>query len=117
MTEMLFDTQKAVDRLVEAGVPPAHAHAYTVVLVDVLGSVDAHHSGRYAEKDAVADAIRALDARMVKFEAEVRAEFAAVRTEMQTMRSDLMRWVLTVVVAAGFIQTALVVGLILKLLP
>ena len=117
MTEMLFDTQKAVDRLVEAGVPPAHAHAYAAVLLDVLGSVDAHHSGRYAGKDSVADAIRDLDTRMVRFEAEVRSEFAAVRAEMQTLRSDLMRWVLTVVVAAGFIQTALIVGLILKLLP
>jgi hypothetical protein len=117
MTEMLFDTQKAVDRLVEAGVPPAHAHAYAAVLVDVIGSLDAHHSGRYAGKDLVADAIRDLDTRMVRFEADVRSEFAAVRAEMQGIRSDLMRWVLTVVVAAGFIQSALIVGLLLKLLP
>lgn len=115
MTVMFFDTQKAVDRLVEAGVPPAHAHAYAAVLVDVLGSMDTHTSVRYAGKDAVAEAIRDLDTRVTRFESDVKAEFAAVRAEMQTLRSDLMRWVLTVVVAAGFIQSALIVALLLKL--
>jgi hypothetical protein len=99
MTEMLFDTQKVVDRLVEAGVPLAQARAHAAVLVDVIGSVDGHVVDRYATKDVVA---RAVD----KFEASV-----------AKLRTDLMKWVLTVVLTVGILQTALITALILKLLP
>jgi hypothetical protein len=103
MTEMLFDTQRAVDRLVEAGVPPVQARAHAAVLAEVIDSVNAHFIGRFATKDDLALAV-----------SELKAE---IRTTAEQLRSDMMRWVLTVVVAAGFIQTALIVGLILKLLP
>lgn len=99
MTKMLFDTQKVVDRLMEAGVPPAQARAHASVLADVISSVDGHVIEHYSTKDAVGRAIDKFDSTIEK------------------LRSDLMRWVLTVVVAAGFIQTALIVGLLLKLLP
>jgi hypothetical protein len=99
MTEMLFDTQKVVDRLVEAGVPPAQARAHAAVLVDVIGSVDGHVNEHYATKDKVD---RAVD----KFEAS-----------MAKLRSDLMKWVLIVGVSLTFFQTAFISGLILKLLP
>ncbi|GAB3470568.1 hypothetical protein GCM10027321_41100 [Massilia terrae] len=99
MTGMLFDTLKAVDRLVEAGVPLVQARAHAAVLADASNSVNAHKSGKYATKDDLALAVNEL------------------KLEIAKLRSDQMRWTLTVVVAAGFIQTALIVGLILKLLP
>ncbi|MGZ5201928.1 MAG: hypothetical protein ACXWC4_19385 [Telluria sp.] len=99
MTKMLFDTQKVVDRLMESGVPAAQARAHASVLADVISSVDGHVIEHFATQDSVVRAIDRFDAKIEK------------------LRSDLMRWVLTVVVAAGFIQTALIVGLLLKLLP
>jgi hypothetical protein len=101
MTEMLFDTQRAVDRLVDAGVPPAQARAHAAVLAEVIDSVNEHFIGRYATKEDLALAVKDLKAEL--------------RIEMEKLRSDLMRWVLTVVVAAGFIQSALIVALLLKL--
>jgi hypothetical protein len=101
MTEMLFDTQRAMDRLVDAGVPPAQARAHAAVLAEVIDSVNDHVVGRYATKEDLALAVKDLKAEL--------------RIEMEKLRSDLMRWVLTVVVAAGFIQSALIVGLLLKL--
>lgn len=119
MTEMLIDTQKVVDRLTEAGIPPLHAHAHAAVLADVLGSVDAHCTEHYADKDSVARAISNLDARLAAFEAAFRAEFVAVRAEMRSgldkLRSDLMKWVLAVAATVGILQTALITSLILKL--
>ncbi len=103
MTEMLFDTQKAVERLVEAGVPSVQARAHAAVLAEVISSVNEHMTGNYATKDDLAQAVKELKAEL--------------RIEIEKLRSDMMRWVLTVVVAASFIQTALLVGLILKLLP
>jgi hypothetical protein len=99
MTDMLFDTQKVVDRLVEAGVPPTQARAHAAVLVDVIGSIDGHVIERYATKDAVARAVDKFEAGMAK------------------LRSDLMKWVLVVGVSLSFLQTAFISALILKLLP
>ncbi|HEY1231137.1 MAG TPA: hypothetical protein VGF26_27865 [Ramlibacter sp.] len=103
MTEMLLDTQKVVDRLVDAGVPPVQARAHAAVLAEVMGSVNEHFIGNFATKEDLDRAVKELK--------------ADLRVEMEKLRGDLMRWTLTVVVAAGFIQTALIVGLILKLLP
>jgi hypothetical protein len=109
MTEMILDTQKIVDRLEEAGVPPAQARAHAAVLFDVINSVDGHCIERYATNDTVS---RAVDGN--------KAEFIAVRAEMQAaiskLRSDLMKWVLVVGVGLSFLQTAFISALILKLL-
>ena len=99
MTEMLFDTQRAVDRLVDAGVALPQARAHAAVLAEVIGSVNAHFDERYATKEDLALAVKEL------------------KLEMAKNRTDMMRWVLTVVVAASFIQSSLIIGLILKLLP
>jgi hypothetical protein len=99
MTEMLFDTQRAVDRLVDAGIPLPQARAHAAVLAEVLDSVNAHFDERYATKEDLALAVEEL------------------KLEMATNRTEMMRWVLTVVVAASFIQSSLIVALILKLLP
>lgn len=97
MTEMLIDTQRVVDRLMEAGVPLGQARAHAAVLADVMASVDGHITEHYASKDSVSIAVE-------KFEASI-----------EKLRSDLMRWVITVVAAAGILQTALISGLLLKL--
>jgi hypothetical protein len=65
----------------------------------VLDSVNAHFNERYATKEDLALAVKEL------------------KLEMATNRTEMMRWVLTVVVAASFIQSSLIVALILKLLP
>ncbi len=103
MTEMLFDTQRAVDRLVDAGVPLPQARAHAAVLAEVVDSVITHIDARYATKEDLALAVKELKLEMAK--------------EMAKLRTDMMRWVLTVVVAASFIQSSLIVALILKLLP
>jgi hypothetical protein len=93
MTEMLLDTQKVVDRLVEAGVPPGQARVHASVLADALGSVDGHVREHYATKDAVALATE------------------KVETSIERLRSDLTKWVVTV----GILQTAITAGLIIAL--
>lgn len=79
MTEMFFDTQKAVDRLVDAGVPPAQARAHAAVLAEVIGSENGHVGEHYATKE-----------------------------DLARVRSDLMNWTLAVAAIAVAIQTALI---------
>lgn len=127
MTDMILDTQKMVDRLEEAGVPPAQARAHAALLVDVISSADGHCTDRFAAKDTVSRAVdqlrselRELEAKVDKGFAEVKAEFVAVRAEMQAgldrLRADMTRWVLTVVLTVGILQTALITALLLKLI-
>jgi hypothetical protein len=86
---MLVDTQKVVDRLVESGVPMSQARVHAAVLADVIGSVHTHSMERYATKDDLSRAV-----------AELKAEIADLRT-------DLIRWALTIAATAVAVQTAL----------
>ena len=112
MTEMILDTQKMVDRLAEAGVPPAQARAHAALLVDVISSSDWHSTERYATKDTVS---RAVD----ELRANADNNLVAIKAEMQAgldrLRTELMKWVLTVVLTVGILQTALITALLLKL--
>jgi uncharacterized sporulation protein YeaH/YhbH (DUF444 family) len=99
MADMLFDTQKLVERLEEAGVPPSQARAHIAVLAEVIGSLERTIIERCASKQDLE---------------ELRCE---IKQEIEAAKSDLMRWMLSVVVAAGLLQTTLVAALILKLLP
>jgi hypothetical protein len=120
MTGMILDTQKMVDRLEEAGVPPAQARAHAALLVDVISSVDGHSTERYATKDNVSRAVDELRANADSNLVEIKAEFVAVRAEMQAgldrLRTELTKWVLTVVLAVGILQSALISALLLKLI-
>lgn len=112
-TEMLLDTQKMVERLETAGVPPAHARAYVAVLLDAISSADAHYALRLATKDELAQGLADVRAEIRQLETRMETGFAQIRAEMANLRTELIKWVVTV----GILQTTLITALVLKLVP
>jgi hypothetical protein len=100
MTDVLFDTQKMVERLENAGVPAAQACAHIAVLAEAINALGATIGERCASKEDVA-----------KLEADMNFGFEKLRRELTDMKTDLMRWVVTV----GILQMALIAALVLKL--
>ncbi|MYN46614.1 DUF1640 domain-containing protein [Pseudoduganella sp. FT93W] len=120
MASSPFDTLKVVERLEGAGVPAAQARAHVAVLSDVLTQTLTAESENMAElylprQESSAEfslvriALEKLDAKVEKLDAKVDARLAE-------LRSELIRWVVTVAVSLGILQTALISGLLLKLL-
>lgn len=120
MASSPFDTQKVVERLEDAGVPAVQARAHVAVLSDVLTQALSAESENTAEHfvprqeysvefNLLRIALERLDAKIDKLDAKVDARLAE-------LRSELIRWVVTVAVSLGILQTALISGLLLKFL-
>jgi hypothetical protein len=112
MTDMLFDTQKMVERLEEVGVPPAQARMHTVLLAEAISALETTIIERCASKHDVAQGFAEMRAAIEKLDARFDMRLAGVDTRMAELKSDLMRWVVTV----GILQMALIGALVLKLL-
>lgn len=107
MNDMLFDTQKMVERLENAGVAPAQARMHVAVLAEVINAALTTITERCANKEDIADVracIGKVNTRIDRLEAHIDARFA-------DMKSELLRWVITV----GILQMALIAALVLKL--
>ncbi|GAB3400100.1 CCDC90 family protein [Massilia agilis] len=113
MTEMLLDTQKMVEQLEAAGVSHAQARAYVSVLLDAISSADAHYASRHAGKDELVKGLGDLRTEMRQLETRMETGFAQIRAEMANLRTEVIKWVVTV----GILQTALITALIVKLVP
>lgn len=122
MDDVLFDTQKMVERLEGAGVPAAQARVHTAVLAEALGALQATILEHCASKEDLArleartnerfDSLQAsTDARFKIADEHLTAEAALLRAAIVDTRTDLMKWVVSV----GILQMALIVGLVLKL--
>lgn len=113
MTEMLWDTQKMVEQLEAAGVPHAQARAYVSVLLDAISSADAHYASRHAGKDELVKGPADLRTAMRQLETRMETGFVQIRAEMANLRTDLIKWVVTV----GILQSTLITALVLKFVP
>jgi hypothetical protein len=113
MTDMLFDTQKMVDRLEDAGVPPAQARVHTVLLAEAISALETAIIERCASKHDVANGFMEIKAALDRLDARVDTRLAAVDTRMAELKSELIRWVVSV----GILQMALIAALMLKLAP
>jgi hypothetical protein len=102
MNDVLFDTQKMVERLEGAGVPSAQARVHTALLTEVVNAMEAAIIERCASKQD----LERLEARM-----EVR--MAGFDARLAETKSELIRMMVTV----GILQTALIAALLLKLTP
>lgn len=89
MSTLTFDTLKYAKRLQSAGVPGPQAEAEAEALADVL-----------------AEAAKASDM-------ATKADVQNLELKIAETKTELIRWV----VGAGFLQTALITALLLKLLP
>lgn len=118
-----FDTLKMAERLEAVGVPVGQARMHALVLSDALdeaiGTEDVSVAERSADKAEVSAelcelriAIEKLDAKIDKVESTLDAKMMATAAEL---KSELIRWVLTVSVSVGALQLALISGLLLKL--
>jgi hypothetical protein len=102
MTDMLFDTQKMVERLESVGVPPAQARMHTVLLAEAISALEATIIERCASKQD-----------LEKLESRIEVRMAGFDARLAELKSELIRWVVTV----GVLQTALIAALLLKLAP
>lgn len=88
MTAITFDTHKVIQKLRSAGIEERQAEAITEAFKDAHGE---------------AEVVTKQDLREMELRQEVK---------LAEIKSDLIRWV----VAAGFLQTALISALLLKLI-
>jgi hypothetical protein len=102
MTDVLFDTQKMVERLEGAGVPPAQARTHTALLAGVTNAMEATIIERCASKQD-----------LEKLDARIEVRMAGFDARLAELKSELLRWVVTV----GILQMALIAALVLKLAP
>lgn len=137
MASLPFDTLEMVERLEIAGVPTAQAKVQVSMLAEAIRSEDASISDRFVSKQDVTQelaSIRALieklnakiDSRFEMLDAKIDAKIEMLDTKMNAkietldikidksasdVKSELIRWVVTV----GILQMALIAGLVLKL--
>jgi hypothetical protein len=102
MADVLFDTQKMVKRLEDVGVAPAQARVHTAILSEVANALEATIMERCATKEDIA-----------RLEARIDKLAASVDVKMADLKSELIKWVVSV----GILQMALIAGLVLKLAP
>ncbi len=112
MASSPFDTLKVVERLEGAGVPAEQARMHASVLSDVLtqtiSAESACLSERFANKQEVAAEFSEVKFALEKLDAKI-------STTAAELKSELIRWVVSVVVSVGILQTALIAGLFLKI--
>jgi hypothetical protein len=116
MTDMLFDTQKMVERLEGAGVPPTQARVHTALLTEVMTAMEAAIIERCASKQDLERMEARIEVRMAGFDARLAgfdARLAGFDARLAELKSELIRMMVTV----GILQTALIAALLLKLTP
>jgi len=106
-----FDTLKMVDRLIEAGVPTAQAKVQTQLLAEVISAEDSSIADRFSSKQDVAQELLSIKLLLEKLDSKIDKSTAEVRIELAGVKSELIRWVVSV----GVLQMALIAGLVLKL--
>jgi hypothetical protein len=113
MIDVLFDTQKMVERLEGAGVPPAQARMHTALLEEAIAALHSTIVEHCASKEDLARLEVRMDTGFKILEEHLVTEAALLRAAISDTRTDLMKWVVTV----GILQMALIAGLVLKLAP
>ena len=114
MEASAFDTNRYVNRLVEAGVSKDSANAQaeafgemmqTIVKLDV--KVEKYHAEDLVEFSSIRTQLTELDAKMTKDLAEQRVLIATQNAKISELGKEMMRWILAVGVALGLFQSAI----------
>lgn len=95
MSTITFDTLRFVEHLCEAGVPQAQAKAMSDAQKELLAQV-------FEQKEL---------ATKIDFK-ELEVKIIEVQASISETKAELVRWV----VGAGFLQTALIAAMLLKLM-
>jgi hypothetical protein len=93
---LTFDTLKFANELKAAGVPDRQAEAEAVALANVL-----------------AETVRTSDLATKADTKNLEIKIAETRTEIERTKAELIKWVISV----GVLQTALIAGLVMRLIP
>ncbi len=115
-----FDTLKLARRLEAAGFSTKQAQDTAEALAETLTANLASQADIQAVRSEIRELAVQLRAEMREVELRLRAEMAGLRTEMQAMRAELIKWAVGIGVAAvfaigGMILTAVIA--ILRALP
>jgi len=108
-----FDTLRMVERLESVGVPREQATMQASLLAEVMCAEESRNAERFASKPEVSTEFVSITAALEKTETRLEAK---IETTAADLKSELIRWVLTVVASVGILQTALIAGLLLKFL-
>jgi chromosome segregation ATPase len=91
MTDMLFDTQRMVERLESVGVPRAQARMHTVLLAEAISAVETTIIERCASKQDLAEGFLEMRAAIDKLDARVDTRLAGVDTKLAGVDTKLAR--------------------------
>jgi len=91
-----FDTLKFANELKAGGVPDKQAEAEAVALANVL-----------------VEAVRTSDLATKEDTENLEIKIVETRTEIERTKAELIKWVISV----GILQTALIAGLVMRLVP
>ena len=107
-----FDTPRVVERLEGAGVPAEQARMHASVFADVLQQTISAEgecmAERFANKQETGVEFSQIKVSLEKLDAKI-------DTTAAELKSELVRWMVSVVVSVGVLQTALIAGLLLKI--
>ena len=107
-----FDTPRVVERLEGAGVPAEQARMHASVFADVLQQTISAEGECMAERFA---SKQETGAEFSQIEVSLEKLDAKIDTTAAELKSELVRWMVSVVVSVGVLQTALIAGLLLKI--
>lgn len=108
MTTLAFDTHAFVKRLHDVGFTDLQAETLTQLHQEVVDSAldQVSHKELASKHD-----MRELELKIELLRADVKRDVAEMKRDMAENKSDLIRWI----IGAGFLQTALITALLLKL--
>jgi hypothetical protein len=112
MTTLTFDTYAFIRKLKESGIPEEQARAQVEALSTAF---EQFHTELHLTELATSRDIRELELKIEMQKVELKRDIELLRTEMKRdiaeNKAELIRWI----VGAGFLQTALITALLLKL--
>jgi hypothetical protein len=112
MATLTFDTYAFIRKLKESGIPEEQARAQVEALSTAF---EQFHSELHLTDVATSRDIRELELKIEALRVELKRDTellkAEVRRDIAENKAELIRWV----VGAGFLQTALITGLLLKI--
>jgi hypothetical protein len=116
MTTLTFDTHEFFKELKDAGFSEQQAEVITKLQKNTVHATLEQARHDY-ELDNIATKrdLKELELKMELIRAELKRDIETVRKELSETKTDLQRWIVTVVFGVGVLQTAIIAALILKL--
>lgn len=107
----MFDTLKFVNRLKAAGVPEAQAEAFSDAFKEAQGEAE------LATKADIAEVKHDIEALRLATKADLRAEIADVRTEIERMGRVIIMWMVGIAIGATLGMAGIFIAIIRAMVP